>query len=174
MKKLAVCLGLICLILGIFFAFGEQKSERNADDFLRVHIRANSNSKEDQAVKYLVRDRVVEFLTPTVAECESKSEAISAIEKKLPQAVKEAEKVLRSCGHGYGVRAEIRRETFPTRVYGNTTLDGGVYDSLIIELGTGAGDNWWCVVYPPLCFSSGNGNIVYQSKIAQIIRHFFQ
>ena len=64
-------------------------------------------------------------------------------------------------------------ERFPTRVYEGVTLAAGVYDALILELGSGEGDNWWCVVYPPLCFTGGSVNVVYRSKIAQIIRQFF-
>ena len=95
------------------------------------------------------------------------------IGKMLPSAAAEADKVLRANGYTYGARASIRQEQFPTRVYDGVTLDAGVYDALIVELGTGAGDNWWCVVYPPLCFSGGNGNVIYKSKIAEIIGKFF-
>ena len=58
-------------------------------------------------------------------------------------------------------------------MYDGVTLEAGVYDALILELGTGKGDNWWCVVYPPLCFTGGNANVIYKSKIAEIIRKFF-
>ncbi len=173
MKKCAVCICLVLLISAIAI-FCSKKETQATGDYLRVHIRANSNSEEDQAVKYLVRDAIVAFLTPAVAECNGKQEAIEAIESRLPQAVEEAEKVLLQHGHGYGARAEIRKETFPTRVYDSVTLEGGVYDALIVELGSGEGDNWWCVVYPPLCFTYGNGNVVYQSKIAEIIKKFYR
>ena len=69
----------------------------------------------------------------------------------------------------------MREEEFPTRVYEGVTLEAGVYDALIVELGTGKGDNWWCVIYPPLCFSgeaTGN-NVQYRSRIWEIIRNFF-
>ena len=174
MKKLVIVGMLIAALFGLVFAFigtGGADTEKNA--YLRVHIRANSNSEEDQAVKYKVRDAVVEFLTPVVAECESKDAAIKEITKKLPEAEKVARRVLEENGFFYGAKASIRKEEFPTRVYESVTLEAGVYDALILELGTGKGDNWWCVVYPPLCFTSGNGNIVYKSKIAEIVRKFF-
>ena len=177
MKKFAVIALLAAAILGVVFAFaGTGSGEAAADDaaaYLRVHIRANSNSEEDQAVKYKVRDAVVQFLTPTVASCETKEEAMQKIGEKLGEAEKVAEGVLRENGFFYGARAEIRKEEFPTRVYENATLQAGVYDALIMELGTGKGDNWWCVVYPPLCFGGGNTNIVYKSKIKEIIQKFF-
>ncbi len=177
MKKFAVIGLLIAAILGIVFAFAGTGSERAAADdaaaYLRVHIRANSNGEEDQAVKYKVRDAVVAFLTPTVAECETKDEAMEKIGARLEGVVATAEQVLEQNGHFYGARASIRREEFPTRVYQNATLQAGVYDALIVELGSGEGDNWWCVVYPPLCFGGGEANVVYRSKIAEIVRKFF-
>ncbi len=175
MKKAIVIMLLIAGICGIALAFGgtgeTQEAEQTA--YLRVHIRANSNSEEDQAVKYKVRDKIVEFLTPTVAECGTKSEAMKKIGAKLPEIAAVADGVLRANGYFYGAKASLRKEEFPTRVYADATLPAGVYDALILELGTGSGDNWWCVVYPPLCFAGGSGNIVYKSKIAEIIRGFF-
>ncbi len=171
MKKFLVCLVIIGAIAGIAFAFcgtNEQNSE-----YLRVHIRADSNEPAAQAVKYKVRDAVVQLLTPTVAACETKQEAIGQIGARLQDIERTAEAVLEQNGYFYGARASIRKEEFPTRVYDGVTLEAGVYDALIVELGSGKGDNWWCVVYPPLCFSSGGGNIVYRSKIAEIIRGFF-
>ena len=173
MKKIAV----VCLLAGLIatvFAFGGFKGrESEKASYLRVHIRADSNEAEAQAVKYKVRDKVVEFLTPAVAECESKAEAMQKIGNLLGEIEDVAEEVLRESGFSYGAKASLKQENFPTRVYENLTLEAGVYDALILELGSGKGDNWWCVVYPPLCFASGNGNIVYKSKIAEIIRRFF-
>ena len=71
-------------------------------------------------------------------------------------------------GFNYRSRVEIRNEKFPTRVYEDLTLEAGYYDALIIELGEGKGDNWWCVVYPPLCFTGGE-NVKYRSKIYELI-----
>ena len=176
MKKVVVIVLLIGLIAGISVAFlgqGDKESAAENAAYLRVHIRANSNSEEDQAVKYKVRDRVVEYLTPVVAECETKEEAMQKIGAHLSGAAAVADRVLRENGYDYGARASLRKEEFPTRVYENVTLQAGVYDALILELGSGKGDNWWCVVYPPLCFSGGNQNVIYKSKIAEIIRRFF-
>lgn len=176
MKKVIAIVLLIAAVAAIALAFGGEGETENADSpasYLRVHIRANSNGDADQAVKYKVRDGVVEFLTPTIAACGSKSEAIAAITAQLPEIELTAERILSENGYSYGARARVDRESFPTRVYENATLPAGVYDALILELGTGTGDNWWCVVYPPLCFAGGNVNVVYKSKIAEIIRNFF-
>ncbi len=172
MKKIVVVILLLFVTVGVALLGMGTKGENNAE-YLRVHIRANSNAEEDQTVKYLVRDAVVAFLTPAVAECETKAEAMAAVKARLPSISAVADGVLRENGFLYGARASLRQEEFPTRVYENETLAAGVYDALIVELGTGAGDNWWCVVYPPLCFSAGNGNIVYKSKIMEIIKKFY-
>ena len=73
----------------------------------------------------------------------------------------------------YKSRAVLREELFPTRTYDNLTLESGFYDALIVELGEGKGDNWWCVVYPPLCFVESGHGYVYKSKIVEIIKNFF-
>lgn len=174
MKKIGIIILLIAAIAGLSIAFmGNGTEDGENASYLRVHIRANSNSADDQAVKYQVRDKVVEFLTPTVADCETKEQAIEKITARLAEVEKVADGVLRANGYTYGAKASIRKENFPTRVYGEVTLEAGVYDALILELGTGTGDNWWCVVYPPLCFTGGNGNVVYKSKIAEVIQKFF-
>jgi stage II sporulation protein R len=76
---------------------------------------------------------------------------------------------LKEEGFDYCSNAEIRQENFPTRVYGDYTLEEGVYDALIIELGEGVGDNWWCVIYPPLCFTSASSDVTYRWLIQDII-----
>ena len=179
MKKMILLICLVALIAGlaIFFAgnteAGYSTDPADANAYLRIHIRANSNSAKDQEVKYKVRDEVVAYLTPIVAECATKEEAMAQISKNLDGAARVADATLKRYGYNYGARASIRQEEFPTRVYQDATLAAGVYDALILELGTGEGDNWWCVVYPPLCFGGGNCKIEYKSKIAEIIKKFF-
>ncbi len=173
MKKIAAIVLLLAAIFGIVLCFGGNREEREASAYLRVHIRADSNATEAQAVKYKVRDGVVAFLTPVAAQCGDKAEAMRRIGNLLKEIETVADRILRENGFCYGARASLRKENFPTRVYEGATLGAGVYDALILELGSGKGDNWWCVVYPPLCFSGGNGNIVYKSKIAEIIQAFF-
>ena len=176
MKKLAVIILLIAAVALIACAFGGSgEGSADASAYLRIHIRANSNGEDDQAVKYRVRDRVVEVLTPVVAECETKAEAMQKISRALPAVERAARDALRAEGYAYGVHADVRREQFPTRVYEGATLPAGVYDALILELGAGAGDNWWCVVYPPLCFSgaAAGENVQFRSRLLDIIRDFF-
>ncbi len=176
MKKVCIFFLLSIIIsltvLGFSGVFRLQ-SRDNSQDFLRIHIRAHSNEESAQAIKYLVRDKVVDFLTPIVAECESKQNAVERIGAHLDGIESVATGVLKAHGLGYGARARVDKEQFPTRVYEGYTLPQGEYTALIIELGEGVGDNWWCVVYPPLCFASPTGkNVVYKSKIVEIIQNW--
>ena len=187
MKKFCIIFLLSIIIsltaVGVWGRFGGETQNNapmyatniNTDEYLRIHIRADSNEKNAQEVKYCVRDRVVEYLTPMVAECQTKAQATQGIAQNLDGIARVAARVLQEKGFAYGAYAELKTETFPTRVYDGVTLPAGEYSALIIYLGAGAGDNWWCVVYPPLCFSSPTGeNIVYKSKIMEIIQCFQQ
>ena len=141
-------------------------------EYLRIHVRANSNAEHDQEVKYLVKDSIVQQLTPIIEGCRSKAEAREKLRESLKDIVAVADGVLKDHGYGYGAKATLRFEEFPTRVYNSLTLPSGAYEAVIVELGEGKGDNWWCVVYPPLCFSGGRatvGEVVYKSKIAEWI-----
>jgi stage II sporulation protein R len=151
-----------------------QDNEKIDSQVLRIHIRADSNQAQDQQVKYKVKDAVVEFLTPKLIDCDTKSKAEQTIKSLLPEIEKVCDKVLIVHGYEYKSKAKLNQEEFPTRVYGDLTLQQGYYDALIIELGSGKGDNWWCVVYPPLCFTGQGENYVYKSKLKQIINEFYE
>lgn len=171
MRKVFI-VGIITVLMVVFVCFSNTKSNSN-EEYLRIHIRANSNLEIDQNVKYKIKDKIVEFLIPTLAECQTKNEAEAAIEKLLGEIENVADNVLRSNGFSYCSSAKLCNEFFPTRSYEELTLEEGFYDALILELGEGKGDNWWCVVYPPMCFVSANPTgqgVVYKSKILHIIR----
>jgi len=173
MKKLCIifCLLFIIILTAAVFCSERDKGSAGGTEYFRIHIRADSDSKEDQAVKYLVKDVVVEYLTPVIASASSKNQAIEKISASLEEIESLCDEVLFSEGLCYSSSAAVKREQFPTRVYENVTLPSGEYDSLIINLGSGSGDNWWCVIYPPLCFSGGE-NVEYKSKIKELIDKF--
>lgn len=178
MKKIiTISTILLILICGVVFAFKRTSNTENNQAYLRVHIRANSNAESDQAVKYKVKTAVVDFLTPKIAAGTSFEKAYKILESNLSEIEKVADNVLKENGFSYKSKASLRDEYFPTRSYGSITLENGYYDALILELGTAAGNNWWCVVYPPLCFIGSEGeninNIRYKSKLVEIIKHFF-
>lgn len=167
MKKFCITLELLFIIL-VTIACGTGSGATTKTEYLRIHIRANSNSECDQSIKYKIRDEIVPYLTPYLADCQSKNEAADVISSLKKDMEKKIDGILRDNGYGYSSSVKIRNEKFPTRVYGDTTLGSGYYDAVIVELGKAEGDNWWCVVYPPLCFTSGE-NVKYRSKIAEII-----
>ncbi len=172
MKKICISFLIVAIIIlsgiGLTLQNGSTQTE-----YLRLHIRANSNSEIDQSVKYAVKETVVNYLTPYIAECDTRKKADKMLEECLPAIEKVCDAVLETNGFDYKAKASVKNEKFPTRVYGELTLESGYYDALIINLGSGTGDNWWCVVYPPLCFTGGGGQYVYRSKIVDIIDSFF-
>ena len=175
-KLLAVLCAVAAVIATVVFVSraGAGTSENTVkNDYLRIHVRANSNSQTDQSVKYIVKDEVVKYITPYAAQCTDKQTAMRVISGILGGIEQVCDKVLKEHGFDYTSRASVRQEEFPTRVYGDLTLENGLYDALIIELGSGTGDNWWCVIYPPLCFTSGTENVEYRSAIYDIIKKFF-
>ena len=173
MKRVCISFLIVAIIIlsvtGLYLSNGTPKEE-----YLRIHVRADSNLENDQAVKYKVKDAVVEYLTPYIAECDTKKKAQTLLTDRLDEIERVADKVLKENGFDYRATASVKVEEFPTRVYGNLELESGFYDALILELGSGEGDNWWCVVYPPLCFTGEGQNYVYRSKIKEIIDEFYQ
>ncbi len=168
------CITLLSLAIIILSAVGVYAPNNKVnEEYLRIHIRANSNDEIDQKIKYKVKEEIVTYLTPIVAECNSKKRAEIELTSRLEDIEKIVDQVLSSSGYDYKSRAQIKSENFPTRVYDAFTLESGYYDALIINLGKGEGDNWWCVVYPPLCFVDSGSGYVYKSKILEIIKNFF-
>lgn len=142
---------------------------------LRIHIRADSNAILDQEVKMLVKEAVVGYLEDKLKNVTSISSAIETVNAACPALKREADRVLGENGMNYTSRVKVCSEYFPTRVYENVVVESGVYDALIIELGEGRGDNWWCVIYPPLCFVGRDdcgGEFAYKSRIAELWRRF--
>lgn len=173
MKAKCITFFIVAIIILLGVGIGLPKNAEHTE-YLRIHIRAESNSQSDQAIKYKVKDAVVEYLTPFIAECDTFEKAKSLISIRLNDIEKVADKVLKSAGFNYKSKASVKKEEFPTRFYGQLELKKGFYNALIIELGSAKGDNWWCVVYPPLCFTDGTiGGYVYKSKISAIIEDFF-
>ncbi len=176
MKRIIITLCLV-FILGGIIAFGILNLNQNSNsEYLRIHIRANSNAEIDQNIKYKVKDSVVEVMIPLLVECQTKQQAEIVISQNFTLIENTANRVLSANGFSYTAKARLANEEFPTRAYDGFVLEEGFYDALILDLGTGEGNNWWCVVYPPLCFLKNNatGNdIVYKSKIVEIIKSFF-
>ena len=177
MKKfIIICISFVSL-LGVAIFLGINNKSQQDNTYLRVHIRANSNNQVDQQIKMVVKKSVVDYLTPLIAEGSTFEQVYTILDQNLKNIEQVCDKVLKANGHSYTSTAYLNQEYFPTRSYGEYTLDNGFYDALIIELGSGTGDNWWCVVYPPLCFIGAEGTgtqaIEYKSKLLEIIEQFF-
>lgn len=171
MKKLVALMGALIAVVSIFCVVNSKNQNK---DYLRIHIRANSNSEYDQQIKYKVKDSVVCALKPIVAEIKSKEEIISVLTEKQNFLTEVVNNRLAELGQNYCGRVRIGKEKFPTRSYEELTLGAGVYDAIIIELGTGKGDNWWCVAYPPLCFvtaDEGDKKIEYKSIFSKWLKN---
>lgn len=175
MKKISIAV--IAIIIGVccFLAIPQNSSDNN--EYIRLHIRANSNSEYDQSIKYTVKDRVVEYLTPVSKKITSKESMYNVLYDNLPKIKQVVDAELKRLGQNYKSNVKLTQEEFPTRTYQDVTLEGGIYDALIIELGSGTGDNWWCVAFPPLCFNgkdNGSDKVVYKSKIAEIFNNILK
>lgn len=174
MKK-AVVIAVVVLVAVLAFCV---PSTPTNTEFLRIHIRADSNNSDDQSVKYMVKAAVVDYLTPYLTQATTKEKAMQVVKKHLDGIKSVCDKVLAKKGKKYRATVKLCAEQFPDRSYNGFTLPSGVYDALIIELGSGSGNNWWCVVYPPLCFvggeGNGSGNIVYKSRLLEIIREWMK
>lgn len=130
-----------------------------SDSVFRLHIIANSDSKEDQDLKLLVRDNVLKYMKEISTDVSSKEEVISLMEDHLDDFRSIAISTIRENGFDYDVNLRIGKFDFPTKTYGDISLPSGMYDALRIEIGNASGQNWWCVMFPTLCFvdvSSGS------------------
>ena len=116
---------------------------------LRFHIRANSDTVADQQKKLRIKQSLLEWLTPILSENTSKSETIQCIRKNLPDIRKEATRMAAP----EPVTVTLQKEWFPEKTYGTCTFPEGIYDALRVDIGQAKGHNWWCVLYPSLCFA---------------------
>ena len=165
MKKLVVCVMAIVACISCVFLVNDKE-----EDYLRLHIRANSNSEYDQNIKYDIKSVVVKALVPIAEGVDNKDDMMSVLEQNLAVLTQIVDNRLSELGLEYRSNIKVCSEEFPTRSYEELTLGAGVYDALIIELGTGKGDNWWCVAFPPLCFvteDSEGDDIEYKSVIKE-------
>ena len=130
----------------------QQEIQVIPNEAIRLRILADSDKDEDQAVKRLIRDRVNEEITVWVESLTSLDEARATIKAGLPELQEIAETAMEEEGLSQSVNVEFGKVDFPTKLYGQFLYPAGEYESILITLGSGKGANWWCVLYPPLCF----------------------
>ena len=122
------------------------------DGILRFHVRANSDSKGDQALKMAVKEDVMTMLRPLLEKCENVEESKSIIVANLQNIYTVAIDTIVEQGYDYDVKVYVTEEEFPAKTYGDLTFPEGDYQALRIDIGEAKGQNWWCVMFPPLCF----------------------
>lgn len=145
-------------LLGIAGLLCARPPAAQADELpLRLHIIANSDSAADQALKLQVRDAVVEYLTPLVQNAAGTRQAEATVLAELDNLQQLAAAICADAG--YGCTARLGEFSFPAKRYGKTLLPAGQYHALKLELGQAAGHNWWCVIFPPLCFVDECGSL---------------
>ncbi|MFY9140401.1 MAG: stage II sporulation protein R [Thermacetogeniaceae bacterium] len=159
--KIGIILLLCSLLTLVFFGTAVQtKTAYTPDNLIRLHVVANSDHQQDQAIKYKVRDRIVEILKEQLTGVQNYQEAREVIMNNRTQLIAAAEDVVAAAGLSYPVSLEYGRFDFPSRTYGKVLVPEGEYEAVKVVLGKGKGANWWCVLFPPLCFVDISGNVM--------------
>jgi len=166
MKKFILMSLTIIIIISIALNWSKVSVKANQKDvagkLIRFHVIANSDGKIDQALKLKVRDSVLKYISPKLVDCKSIGESREIIKSEDANIKKIAQTVIKNNGFKYSVATTLSQENFPVKTYGNITLPQGKYEAYRIIIGTGSGKNWWCVMFPPLCFVDiTKGNVSY-------------
>ena len=169
-KKIILVFFLLVLYIIISaFSYTSIISNNISNSVFRLHVIANSDSEEDQNLKYIVRDNLIEYMNSLTENIESKEEAILLAKSHEQDFYNIAIKTIHDYGYNYDVKIKIGNSYFPTKNYGDISLPAGYYDSLKVEIGNASGQNWWCVMFPPLCFVDMSTGIV-PSKSKELIK----
>lgn len=162
-KKLKTTIILLLLIIYFFicaYSYANALSTDISTSIFRLHVIANSDSEEDQNLKYLVRDAIISYMNNLIKKCSTKQEVIYTVNEHLEDFKTVAQNIIYEKGYNYTVNLEIGNFYFPTKTYGDISLPSGLYDALRIKIGKAEGKNWWCVLFPPLCFVDVSSGIV--------------
>ena len=182
MKKVIIIILTVLILVELSAAFQPQEQAP-----LRLHVVANSNSEEDQAVKLMVRDDLLRFSGEEMVDAKTSAQAEDYVLWHIGEIAQNANTVLAENGFDYTAAVSVGEFYFPDKQYGNTVYPAGNYQAVKIVLGAGAGDNWWCVIFPPLCIvadagdktAGGSGDkktvrndkIVYKSIFAELFNN---
>lgn len=154
---------LFLLSLYIFisaFSYVNAVSKDISNSVFRLHVIANSDTSEDQSLKLKVRDNVLSYMNSICIDAKNKEEAITIAQNHQEDFKQIAIDTIKENGYDYSVSINIDNFSFPTKTYGDISLPSGYYDALRIEIGEAKGQNWWCVMFPPLCFVDVSSGIV--------------
>lgn len=158
---------IISVAVGAFCskAYADRVQKDLAENVIRFHVIANSDSENDVALKLIVRDEVISLLNEKLDGCHNRDESRRIIEESLGEIEEAARSVSVKNGFHYEIKAEMCSDVFPVRQYGSVRMPAGDYEALKISIGNAKGHNWWCVVYPPLCFADiASGEVTKESE----------
>ena len=151
---LLFCVFVLCIaVCDILPIHGE---EEIYESVVRLHVLANSDSDEDQALKLKVRDAILAYVSPRVIDAKSREEAIAILNGEMDSIKTIASDVVKSEGYDYSLDVTLTLEEYPTRNYEAMSFPSGEYVSLRVLIGEAEGQNWWCVLFPPLCLSAAS------------------
>ena len=142
------------------YCYVSQVSYDLQDSVFRLHIIANSDSEEDQNLKYIVRDNLIEYMNFICTNSTSKEETVEIVKSHLSDFAGIAKQTIENNGYSYDANVELGTFEFPTKVYADISFPAGYYDALKVEIGDSQGQNWWCILYPSLCFVDVTSGIV--------------
>lgn len=164
MKRIITAMLIGLSALGVTMQYSHKVSADLRNEVYRLHVIANSDSQQDQSLKLKVRDRVIETLDGLVGQDSSREETKKAVEDNIELICEAASDEIQENGYDYPVTVRTGSFPFPTKYYGNIGLPKGKYDGLQVIIGEGEGQNWWCVLYPNLCFVDGTVSMPEDSQ----------
>lgn len=168
MKKLKIFVILIVLfsifIFTCAYSYVLAISDNLYNSVFRLHVIANSDSEGDQTLKYIVRDGLIDYMNNNCNNLFNKDEVVMYAKNNISNLQKVAEDIIQEQGFNYPVTVEIGNFEFPTKKYGDITFPAGFYDALRVKIGESSGKNWWCVMFPPLCFVETTTGIIPDSS----------
>ena len=162
-KRILITFFALCSVLLFLGSLPIHGESEVYDSVVRLHVLANSDSEEDQALKLKVRDALLEQTAPLLSSCTSREEACALLEENEAELCRIAEEVIRTEGYDYSVTILFGEEEYPERTYDSVCFPSGSYTSLRVCIGDAEGQNWWCCLFPPLCL----GNSTVSSEDAE-------
>lgn len=159
MQKILILFSVFVLCVAVCDILPIHGEEKIYESVVRLHVLANSDSEEDQKLKLKVRDAILAYTSPKVIDSASREEAIEILQGELEELREIARSVVQSEGYDYSVDVTLTLEEYPTRNYESMSFPSGEYVSLRVMIGKAEGQNWWCVLFPPLCLSAASEKI---------------
>ncbi len=149
---LSILIGIIITIAVELEVYGREMVKEISEEVIRFHVLANSNAEEDQILKLKVKDKVLEKFRGDIEGFKNREDGLEKFNRKTEEIEKYVRTIIEDEGYEYEVKVYVGKSYFPTKIYGDVTLPKGEYTSLKIEIGESVGENWWCIMFPPLCY----------------------